>query len=511
MVGTDSFTYRVYDLDQNLSLPATVNIFVYTGVSALGGDGRWQCYEEEDCEIYLYGEAISESLPTMWFTITGAPLYGSLIDARNGDFVQIGSVLSKRVRHPYDDGVLLLYRPPIDFFNDPAVTWTGIPLPDNNTEAISFYASISEGDAALSSQTAYQGILVTNVDDETSITCLEGYTYEVLATRTDTEFNATDRRPDRLVVANISLSEIDKNVDPVRVDIEIDTGVVTLNSEYRDRLSFDFACSGGSSTWICWSEPILQSKMTFIGTPSDVENSLNEMTYLSRYRHINDNVSITIYHGSGGSCMSPGGFTTTSVREGCVTSSCKMRVKVGSFYTEPSEDSDKALITISLKTMSYFFVASLSTFTIMIFRLSYKLFVVFFRSLFCCFNFGRNKTKKGEAGKSEGNEDKDDKDKDTDGPSRGRGVSASRKDGHRKKRVSAGKKSTSKTITSRTTEKGASSRRSQDKPVKIVKGPRRWGRVSHAPVVPIITSAQQRQPPANGRDQVSDIEQNWES
>ena len=335
MVGSDSFSYRVCDSDQNFSQSATGNIIVYTGVTASDGDGRWTCYEDEECHIWLYGTAVDDSQANMWFTVIDIPTYGSLFDASSGDLVDIGSTLSDNIHHPYDIGAHVIYRSPADFFDEPTITWTGSSMSGSLSIelGLSFYTSIMEGDAKLSSTIAKQNIQVVNVNDNSSIFCPDEDVFEVQATNTVADTNDTNR-PDRFVVSNVTLTDVDRSVDPVRVDLVTESGMVTLNILYLDQLNFDLDCAGPGASWQCRSDPKMQSEITFIGTPEDVELALNGMTYLSNYSNILDSIVMTIYDGSRGDCMSEQGFTTVSVRPFCAISTCKIRLSVGSYYRE---------------------------------------------------------------------------------------------------------------------------------------------------------------------------------
>lgn len=397
VVGWDNFSFRVLDLDGNRSFPAPVTIKVHTGVFT-ESNGRVQCYEDEDCDIILFGTALDDSEANMAYTVTDVPLYGKVFDAAKGTIIEPGMTLSKQSRYPYQDGVAVVYRPPHDFFNDPDVTWLGDRIEeDNDTEAVSFFASLVEGDAVLSSTVFRQTIKVTNVDDTSKLVCSGEKNLQVRATATDKEFNYS--RPDRVALNDISIdSEYDKAVDPVRIDITIYAGNVFLNPRYRDRMDFSLDCAGIDSSWKCQEISIIQKTMTFIGAPEDAARSLSGMVYFNQYQHVSSSVVIKMYDGEGGLCIGSRGFSTISVRPECETSSCTFQVEVGSLYGIDDEEEEKGWIRLNLTTLKVIFVSAFVALTLVLIRINLMLLKYLFRLVCPCIKLDKKKDEKKAAG-----------------------------------------------------------------------------------------------------------------
>lgn len=327
-VGSDIFSFKVFDSDSNFSVPAVINITVVTGVSAMG-DGRFsKCYEETDCDVWLHGSALADSQGNLSVTITGLTTYGTLFDPVTNAFIEVGSTLSSYITYPYENGASVTYRPPMDFFTHPTTEWNGTQLPLLGGFArLSFYVSIELGNATLSSAEVTFELKVINVNDNSTITCGEEEALVIQASGgvpIDQEFDYV--RPDHLFLNNFFITEKDKGVDPIRVSIEVESaGYLTLNDTFLSRVSFAFQCSG-TTEWNCKNDGIQRRKMVFIGAPNDVQNVLNGMFYNSFKRNTMDNMTITIFDGFEGDCIWD--FPTSSVRPGCYSSSCSFMINV---------------------------------------------------------------------------------------------------------------------------------------------------------------------------------------
>lgn len=398
LVGWDTFSFRVLDSDGIGSFPAPVAINVYTGVFS-DSKQRAQCYEDEDCDIMLFGSALDDSQADMMYTITHVPLHGVLFDAADGTIIEPGMTLTKKSQYPYHDGGTVVYRPPHDFFNDPTVTWLGDRIDqDNETESVTFYTSVIEGDTVLSSPVSIKSIRVTNVDDTSKLVCSGEKNLQVRATQTDEEFNYT--RADRVAFPNIYVdSDYDKGVDPVRIDITIREGNVHLNPEYRDRMDFSFDCAGLYSTWRCRRIDFLQKTMTFIGTPKDAALSMTGMVYYNQYEYASSDVTIEMYDGEEGDCISSRAFSTTSVRPECESSSCTFHVEVGSLLgTDDGGEKNHSWIQLNLTTLKVIFLSAFGALTLILIRIDLMLLKYLLKLVCPCLKLGKKKEEENGAG-----------------------------------------------------------------------------------------------------------------
>ena len=325
-VGSDQFSFALFDSHSNFSVPAVINITVLTGVFALDQDGLWQCYEETDCDVRLFASAIDDNHGNLSITVTGVTAHGSFFNPATSGSVDLGSALSDNITYPYENGASVIYRPPADFFADPTIEWNGTQLtPLSGPILISFYASVELGGAVLSSTEVVQELNVVNVNDNSTITC-EPLMLEIQATGVvadDLTFEYA--RPDKLFIYEFFITEKDRGVDPIRVDIEMEYGYVTLNHTLSSRVSFEYLCSG-TREWRCTGDGIRFQSMVFVGAPEDVRNVLNGMLFVSYKQNLVDNMTVTIYDGFGGDCIWE--FSTSSVRPACFSSSCSVLINV---------------------------------------------------------------------------------------------------------------------------------------------------------------------------------------
>lgn len=334
-VGSDAFSFKVFDSHSNYSVPAVINITVVTGVLALSKEDLWKCYEDTDCDVRLFGSAIDDNDGSLSVTVTG--VNGSFFDPVTNGFIEVGYTLSNIITYPYENGASVTYRSPTDFFTAPATEWNGTQLPPlSGSILISFYVSVELGSARISSTEVTQELKVVNVNDNSTIACEEGILQTQGSGIVDADLTFDYPRPDRLFIYNFSITEEDRGVDPIRVVVEVESGYLTLNETLKSRVSFELRCSG-TRDWQCRGDGTNTRRMVFIGAPEDVQNVLNGMLFVSYERNEMDNMTVTIYDGFESDCIWE--FSTSSLRPACFSSSCSILIDVGETwlgeYTEP--------------------------------------------------------------------------------------------------------------------------------------------------------------------------------
>eukprot|EP00977_Amphora_coffeiformis_P001913 scaffold362_cov176-Amphora_coffeaeformis.AAC.39 len=102
----------------------------------------------------------------------------------------------------------------------------------------------------------------------------------------------------------VDSSDYDMNF--IRVDVSSRRGRVTVASEEARSLLRQYDCSGRSaSPWQCVGDGYQDRRLTFVAAPSDATHILKKLEYqsLSISRPEADNVTITIYDGEGGDCL----------------------------------------------------------------------------------------------------------------------------------------------------------------------------------------------------------------
>lgn len=346
MVGNDEFSFKVFDSHFNFSVPAVITITVVTGVSALDQVNLWQCYEETDCDVRLYGSAFDDNHGNVSITVTGVTSYGSFFDPGTNGSIEAGSTLSKYIVYPYENGVSVTYRPPANFFTEPAVGWNGTILPPfSGSILISFYASIEIGSAKLSSTEVTRELEIVNVNDHSTIACEENILQTQASGVVGDDVTFDYARPDHLFIYDFFITEEDRGVDPIRVDVEVMSGYLTLNDTERSRVSFDNQCSG-TRDWRCKGDGIHSRSMVFVGAPKDVESVLNGVLFVSYERNVMDNMTVAVYDGFGGDCIRE--FSTESVRPACFPSSCSVLINVTETWLGNDPGDGDALLVLHL-------------------------------------------------------------------------------------------------------------------------------------------------------------------
>ena len=357
-LGSDSFTFKVFDSHFNYSLPATINVTVLSRVSSLVDNGSlWQCYEDRDNEVILYGTAVDDNEGPLWFTITGMPRIGSLFDAATNNSIEVGSTLSTPAAYPYESGASVIYRPPRDVFTEPSTHWNGSQLPPvDDVGSIFFHAFQELGTAIISSPESSQGLKVTNTNDNSTLNCTD----QIFSVRANRDSEASDEtNPGVLFIHNVSITEKDKGVDPVRVDLDVEEGYISLNETQLVLLEFGGLCSA-TRDWYCKGDGVYEQSMVFIGAPEDVQRALYGMKYVSYEPYTEDYIDITLYDGSQGDCLRE--FSTPSLRPTCASSSCRMHVNVTSYWQGLDDEDRDAIFYMSLyKFLILILFVSMST------------------------------------------------------------------------------------------------------------------------------------------------------
>lgn len=347
IVGDDTFGFVVLDSDARYSVTATIDMTVLSGVWALPYDGLWLCYEETECDVYFYGNALlQEEEVNMSVTITKAPTYGHFLDDGTNSSIVDESMLSTRDYFPWSNGVHAIYRGVTHFFTSPDVTWTGEEITELlDKDTMSYAMSIHVGDAVLTSESVEHYFKVININDYSKINCSASQEYYSILSATNLfdDENGTIARPDEVTFTNISISEKDYGVDPLLVAMVVDEGFMNFDEYDLTLLDFSWSCDDHVNI-NCQGDGDQDTDPIFKGQPKDVEQALNNIVFSSYSTSYVANVSITLYDGRNGKCLST--FEAGSVRPSCEESTCSFQIEVGEKYNWIDEDG-VAFLTIS--------------------------------------------------------------------------------------------------------------------------------------------------------------------
>jgi hypothetical protein len=95
----------------------------------------------------------------------------------------------------------------------------------------------------------------------------------------------------------------DYDLNRVRVDIHTWQGRLSLPEESRSTM-LAYACGGRTaSAWQCVGDGRQDRRLTFVAAPSDVTRILHRLEYRGLATGLADNVTITVYDGQGGECL----------------------------------------------------------------------------------------------------------------------------------------------------------------------------------------------------------------
>ncbi|KAG5187961.1 hypothetical protein JKP88DRAFT_243655 [Tribonema minus] len=336
-VATDSFAYYGTDRYTRAGVAAT---FTVTLTSALTtGDGTvsksWEVQEDTTASLRLYGRDASDDARALSVFISAVPAAGDLIDPTTNQKLRVGDRLSATLNSPYTAGVEVKYKPAANFFSAPAVDAHGGAVAGAEPMSFSYYVALAS-DALYKAPAVTEALSVTNVNDATALAC-PAAEYSVSAIGAldkyaeDTDF--TTPKDDRVFLTGFALGDVDASVDLVRVTVASKAGALSLQPAHLSGV--DFASAGpcyAESNWYCDGDGVSDKTLTFVATPAAAAAALDGLRYQSRSAGTADTVTVTVYDGSGGvigiDCLANKHFTSTSTRDGCLTSTCSVSVTV---------------------------------------------------------------------------------------------------------------------------------------------------------------------------------------
>ena len=394
VVGTDLFTFGVVDSLNVSSSPAVMEVEVLSQLQPVSLSnaalllGENYSYvmpvEASLCNLTLYGQVLldeeliqqgqgsnASAEEVLTVRIEELPLHGTLVDLGTGQPLSRGGVLTSSRMHPllYHMGFFHLtvgYKPNLDFFNTPNVSWTGAPLFNDTASQLD---SISFSVVSIS-KTTQQIVAVSlplkqpiedvrNRNDPTEIEFsfqdeedaargyLEVYAWGFMTdegsgvtsprsgsgdprhqrrvpaqtwrsdtnppplssdTTQNTDYYSNGSASTYIVLNNaFKLTDRDKNTDLIRARVVSAStdGLITLNPEHLGGVDFnsDTYCRS-SEKWTCRGDGYNDKVMDFLGTPANISRVLNGLQYLSLFPDHTDWVNVTLYDGASGDCLS---------------------------------------------------------------------------------------------------------------------------------------------------------------------------------------------------------------
>jgi hypothetical protein len=264
----------------------------------------------EEMPFNIGGVTATSKDVTMTLTILLPPSHGSLITVdqqvlQSGSIITIPFGASKIpvVYKSYDDDFFSLPEPTIDA--EPDVFQYKLEGYDPETGAL---IGSSGGDEF----PALQKIHIQNVNHPHKLLATQGSVQQALS--------LVSGKP-MATITGIEVLDKDKDINVVRVDLEVETGKLGLNEEFRHLADFDscrvrFQEIFQKDSWRCVGNGVHDQKMTFLARPSQVKTILTDLKYVSLTEHKEDGLFISVFDGIGGDCISEYEQTYSSNRIG---------------------------------------------------------------------------------------------------------------------------------------------------------------------------------------------------
>jgi hypothetical protein len=182
-----------------------------------------------------------------------------------------------------------------DYFNAPSINGYGVDL-QLNAETFDYRLvtlDVTLENIVAASPSVTQSLQVVHVNHPPTIPAPD----EALQSlQNPTEFGVVD---------GIQLLDaLDFNLDRVRVDAWSNVGQLTLNSANRLRADFSSCSDRTYSAWQCTGDGVLDRNVTFAAIPDDVASIFANLRYTSLVPGMEDEITIRVSDGQGGSCLS---------------------------------------------------------------------------------------------------------------------------------------------------------------------------------------------------------------
>eukprot|EP00981_Chlorochromonas_danica_P004759 scaffold954_cov173-Ochromonas_danica.AAC.45 len=222
------------------------------------------------------------------------------------------------------NNTVLRYQGGQKFFNIPTKTWDGkiLSLPNET-----FEYHLATADGATSTITT-QRIFVRNVNDPSELSFTYPTNQSYLSIPSFSSNTEATSKASTLVIKTISLKDPDFDVDPIIVSIKsVNNGLLSLNSttlaEYHNYVLFNSATL--CKKIVCVGNGLNNKEMVFETTAGIANKLLQGMTYINTKENIWDNITITVYDGQGGKCLT---WESASVHRGCFITNITLQMVI---------------------------------------------------------------------------------------------------------------------------------------------------------------------------------------
>ena len=373
----DLFSFKLQDASGVKGMPANAVFKIFTSLVATptADPEKFTCVEETAGDVLLRGFDNSTSKRDLRFRIAELPQHGDLYDPTNMvKKLEVGSIIEGVDSCPDPSnfatcypGVNVKYVGNKDYFNYPEKMFNGSSV-SSEWDRFKFNAVVSASTSAKSLPKT-QRVKVINRNDRTEITGPKDNIFVYALSNADKsererfcEIEENKEKKECIYggvarISGITVNEVDKNVDRVRVSIKSETGngKVALNLEHLDLANF-VSCNfpkpssdfDKNRPWKCEGDGDLRSETVFISQPGDLNLLFDGLRYENSVKNSVDNVTITIYDGVNGEMgcipkaehdLNPN--VESSVRgNGCYMTNLTLNIGVGGF--DPTIDDGKS-------------------------------------------------------------------------------------------------------------------------------------------------------------------------
>jgi hypothetical protein len=263
-------------------------------------------------------QGLSTSIPIGGDMNTSSPFWDLMVEfislPKFGYLMSLNTDIVRRVgdRIIVDGGLtrthVMYWQAEEDYFSVPKYSFNGTRLPHGN-ESFSYRLVVVNRDDPDQlfgwSEPVEQGITVIHANHEPKLYSPNQVVLPAAQNTKDYE------RPFATLGDVILQDEADYNINKVRVDLWCRNGTLSIaNAKTRDLADFASCMqrpAGLLSTaypWQCHGDGLKDRNMTFIATPDEASEILSNIQYDAFYWEQEDTITLKVFDGSGGSCLS---------------------------------------------------------------------------------------------------------------------------------------------------------------------------------------------------------------
>jgi hypothetical protein len=329
VVNTDEFEFAVIDDHSLVSSNQVYRLIVRSSIVVMNNASTTTGFEASDISIPLIAKDMSASNRLLFAQIESLPRHGMLIDPVTRHKLDISDTMNSPMSFIGSLALInISYVGNPYFFSLPRVKVNGSIIMSSVKDKFSVTYRSDDG-AVSKPATVYVEVVnrnhPTNLSFSYPFPWSEQGMYDIYTISAD---NGSGNHQTRAVINGFTLIDPDKDSNVVRLRITTSGGRVSLNEKFMGGIIFNSAAYCFQPEWRCRGDGIDDLEISAVGSPQDVYNAIEGMTFRSSFEKYVDVVNVTVFDGVGGQCVSSKVVDAYTLQTGCFESTVSFQVNV---------------------------------------------------------------------------------------------------------------------------------------------------------------------------------------